>query len=73
MSLQIIKYYMIIAKNYKPWTNFKNNKKTNKFIYNKDYFGTNLRLLKFGHFMIRAIKIFKKVQKKEKISKLILT
>lgn len=52
-------------------TNFKNNKKTNKFIYNKDYFGTNLRLTEIQSFAgLEQLKYLKKVQKKkEKISK----
>ncbi len=53
-------------------TNFKNNKKTEKFIYNKDYFGTNLRLTEIQSFAgLEQLKNLKKVQqKKENISKI---
>lgn len=52
-------------------TNFKNNKKTEKFIYNKDYFGTNLRLTEIQSYAgLEQLKNLKKVQqKKENISK----
>jgi dTDP-4-amino-4,6-dideoxygalactose transaminase len=53
-------------------TNFKKNKKTEKFIYNKDYFGTNLRLTEIQSFAgLEQLKNLKKVQKKkENISKI---
>ena len=53
-------------------TNYKNNKKTEKFIYNKDYFGTNLRLTEIQSFAgLEQLKTLKKVQqKKESISKI---
>jgi len=52
-------------------TNYKNNKKTEKFIYNKDYFGTNLRLTEIQSYAgLEQLKNLKKVQqKKENISK----
>ena len=52
-------------------TNLKNNKKTEKFIYNKDYFGTNLRITEIQSFSgLEQLKNLKKIQKKkENISK----
>ena len=52
-------------------TNLKNNKKTEKFIYNKDYFGTNLRITEIQSFAgLSQLKNLKKIQKKrENISK----
>lgn len=52
--------------------NSKKNKKTVKFIYNRDYFGTNLRITEIQSFAgLEQLKNLKKVQKKrEKISKL---
>ena len=51
--------------------NFKKNKKTKKFIYNRDYFGTNLRITEIQSFAgLEQLKNLKKVQKKrENISK----
>ena len=53
-------------------TNLKNNKKTEKFIYNKDYFGTNLRITEIQSFAgLSQLKNLKKIQqKREKISKI---
>ncbi|MDC3042696.1 DegT/DnrJ/EryC1/StrS aminotransferase family protein [Candidatus Pelagibacter sp.] len=52
-------------------TNLKNNKDTEKFIYNKDNFGTNLRLTEIQSLSgLEQLKNLKKIQKKrEKISK----
>ena len=52
-------------------TNYKNNKKTEKFIYNKDYFGTNLRITEIQSYAgLEQLKNLKKIQKKkENISK----
>jgi len=52
-------------------TNFKNNKKTEKFIYNKDYFGTNLRITEIQSLAgLEQLKHLKNVQRKrEYISK----
>ena len=48
-------------------TNLKNNKKTEKFIYNKDYFGTNLRITEIQSFAgLSQLKNLKKFSKKEK-------
>ena len=53
-------------------TNYKNNKKTEKFIYNKDYFGTNLRITEIQSFAgLEQLKNLKKIQnKRENISKI---
>ena len=52
-------------------TNLKDNKKTEKFIYNKDHFGTNLRITEIQSFAgLEQLKNLKKIQKKrENISK----
>jgi dTDP-4-amino-4,6-dideoxygalactose transaminase len=52
-------------------TNLKDNKKTEKFIFNKDIFGTNLRITEIQSFAgLEQLKNLKKVQKKrENISK----
>ena len=52
-------------------SNYKNKKKSEKFVYNKDYFGTNLRITEIQSFAgLEQLKNLKKVQKKrEKISK----
>ena len=43
-------------------TNLKNNKKTEKFIYNKDYFGTNLRITEIQSFAgLEQLKNLKKI------------
>ena len=65
------KIYEICKRHINHGTNFKNNKKTEKFIYNKDYFGTNLRLTEIQSFTgLEQLKNLKKVQKKkENISK----
>ena len=65
------KLYEICKRSINHGTNFKNNKKTEKFIYNKDYFGTNLRLTEIQSFAgLEQLKNLKKVQKKkENISK----
>ncbi len=65
------KIYEFSKKYINHGTNLKDNKKTEKFIYNKDYFGTNLRLTETQSFAgIEQLKNLKKVQKKkEKISK----
>ena len=65
------KLYEICKRSINHGTNFKNNKNTEKFIYNKDYFGTNLRLTEIQSFAgLEQLKNLKKVQKKkENISK----
>ena len=65
------KLYEICKRFINHGTNFKKNKKTEKFIYNKDYFGTNLRLTEIQSFAgLEQLKNLKKVQKKkENISK----
>ena len=52
-------------------TNLKKNKTTEKFIYNKDYFGTNLRITEIQSCAgLEQLKNLKKIQKKrEKISR----
>ena len=62
------KLYEICKRSINHGTNFKNNKKTEKFIYNKDYFGTNLRLTEIQSFAgLEQLKDLKKVQKKREI------
>ena len=65
------KLYEICKISINHGTNFKNNKKTEKFIYNRDYFGTNLRITEIQSFAgLEQLKNLKKVQqKKENISK----
>ena len=65
------KLYEICKRSINHGTNFKNNKNTEKFIYNKDYFGTNLRLTEIQSFAgLEQLKNLKEVQKKkENISK----
>ncbi len=49
-------------------TNLKNNKDTEKFIYNKDYFGTNLRITEIQSLAgLEQLKDLKKVQRKREI------
>ena len=65
------KLYEICKRSINHGTNLKKNKKTEKFIYNKDYFGTNLRITEIQSFAgLEQLKNLKKVQKKkENISK----
>lgn len=65
------KLYEICKRSINHGTNFKNNKNTEKFIFNKDYFGTNLRITEIQSFAgLEQLKNLKKVQKKkENISK----
>ena len=65
------KLYEICKISINHGTNFKNNKKTEKFIYNKDYFGTNLRITEIQSYAgLEQLKNLKKIQKKkENISK----
>jgi len=65
------KLYEICKRSINHGTNFKKNKKTEKFIFNKDYFGTNLRITEIQSFAgLEQLKNLKKVQKKkENISK----
>ena len=65
------KLYEICKISINHGTNFKKNKKTEKFIFNKDYFGTNLRITEIQSFAgLEQLKNLKKVQqKKENISK----
>lgn len=47
---------------------YRNNVNTSKFIYNKDYFGTNLRITEIQSFSgIEQLKTLKKIQKKREI------
>ena len=65
------KLYEICKRFINHGTNFKKNKKTEKFIYNKDYFGTNLRITEIQSYAgLEQLKNLKKIQKKkENISK----
>ena len=59
------KIYEFCKRQINHGTNFKNNKKTEKFIYNKDYFGTNLRLTEIQSYAgLEQLKNINKVQKK---------
>ena len=66
------KLYEICKRFINHGTNFKKNKKTEKFIYNKDYFGTNLRITEIQSFAgLEQLKNLKKIQnKRENISKI---
>ena len=65
------KLYLFCKRAINHGTNLKDNKKTEKFIYNKDYFGTNLRITEIQSFAgLEQLKNLKKIQKKrENISK----
>ena len=65
------KLYEICKRFINHGTNFKKNNKTEKFIYNKDYFGTNLRITEIQSYAgLEQLKNLKKIQKKkENISK----
>ena len=65
------KLYLFCKRKINHGTNLKKNKKTEKFIYNKDYFGTNLRLTEIQSLSgLEQLKNLKKIQKKrENISK----
>ena len=65
------KLYLFCKRKINHGTNLKKNKKTEKFIYNKDYFGTNLRLTEIQSLAgLEQLKNLKKIQKKkENISK----
>ena len=65
------KLYLFCKRTINHGTNLKDNKKTEKFIYNKDYFGTNLRITEIQSFAgLEQLKNLKKIQKKrENISK----
>ena len=69
------KLYGFCKRHINHGTNFINNKKTEKFIYNKDYFGTNLRITEIQSFAgLEQLKDLNKIQKKEKLfQKVILT
>ena len=62
------KLYEICKRSINHGTNFKKNKKTEKFIFNKDYFGTNLRITEIQSFAgLEQLKNLKKVQQKKEI------
>ncbi len=65
------KLYLFCKRIINHGTNLKDNKKTEKFIYNKDYFGTNLRITEIQSCAgLEQLKKLKKIQKKrENISK----
>ena len=62
------KLYGFCKRHINHGTNFINNKKTEKFIYNKDHFGTNLRITEIQSFAgLEQLKDLNKVQKKREI------
>ena len=62
------KLYGFCKRHINHGTNFINNKKTEKFIYNKDYFGTNLRITEIQSFAgLEQLKDLNKIQKKREI------
>ncbi len=64
-------FYEFCKRQINHGVNYKNNKKTDKFVYNRDYFGTNLRITEIQSFAgLQQLKKLKKIQKKrENISK----